>query len=83
MLPTTTGSGLGGGRRKLVRLDDTLEGGTLVGAIAKRLALGKSTATKADLRAATEAVGVAFLVHNFHFAVNQQRAVVYDSYLNF
>jgi hypothetical protein len=66
-----------------MRLDDALEGGTLVGTIAKGLALGKATAAKADFGAATEAVGVAFLIHNFYFAVNEQRAVVHHGHLNF
>jgi hypothetical protein len=77
-LPKRTISGFGGRRGKFVGLDNALEGGTLVGTIAKRFPLGKAAAAETDFGAAAETISAAFLIYDFHFTVNQQRAVVHN-----
>ena len=59
-------------------LNDALEGGAFVRAVAERFAFGETATAESDFGASAQTVGVAFLVNNFDFTVNQQRAVIHD-----
>jgi hypothetical protein len=61
-----------------VSLDDALKRGALVRTVAKRLAFGETATAETNFGAAAETVGVAFLVYDFDFAVNEQRSVVHN-----
>src|SRR5271156_7227667 len=76
--PGASGLGLGRRRGQLVGLDDALEGGAFVRAVAEGLAFREAAAAEADLGASAQTVGVAFLVNYFDFAVNQQRAIIHN-----
>ena len=61
-----------------MRLYGALKTRFLVATIAERLALRSAAAAKSDLGTPAQTVGVAFLVHDFDFTVNQQRAIIHN-----
>jgi hypothetical protein len=65
-----------------VGLDQALKVRFFVGTIAERLALGSATPAKSDLGSPSQAVGLAFLIHNLHFTIYKQRSIINDGHFD-